>query len=611
MKKALLLSAAAMFSVAGFAQNAPYSMDAKVKNPLVNSLKVSEGIGMYVNKGKGAKAPARSVTTGTYFNHPTGTFYVGWGLDGYGSILTQLMTPMNTPIVFENKSKKAYFRDFHGNAVSEAGGNYTFSTNMGIPQFAPILINQRDSFCVGTNNIYSMGVADGDSRFDDFLDFGYALNWGYVGPNEKSVLYPIDDHSGEYVNDKLYTNANSLSGITSTNYLFGNGKVIVNNEERGTVSGVSQYFGTTAAPLCINEIVFTGFSKSQPLAKDVKLTAYITDAAYDTWSNGEALVMPGDNILATLTCEAGDTTDFATKQQIGSYFRASDGSIHFTKKVKDGFGNTSSEPVILPAGTEFCIYVTGLEQDGVDFGGFGMTPPAEDLDSRYTGLMLYKKKDNPDEMGMTAYNGNLSTKIGIVGMYDGVDAAYQPGFYGFEDPDLFYNVVRVTGTGANTVTLTDDARGNAFDSAPVEGADGYPCAPFYTVNPFFATDSEGNIDEEAPNYEVETPEWLSWSIGDLYSDAKGDNYAHFYGMSFRAEALPAGVTGRQGEVKIKGKGVETTIYVLQGDATLDVNNAVADKLVKNSGKMFNIAGQEVGKNFKGIVVKDGKKLLNK
>ena len=82
-------------------------------------------------------------------------------------------------------------------------------------------------------------------------------------------------------------------------------------------------------------------------------------------------------------------------------------------------------------------------------------------------------------------------------------------------------------------------------------------------------------------------------------------------MSFQADALPEGVTGRQGEVKIKGKGVETTIYVLQGDATLDVNNAVADKLVKKSGKMFNIAGQEVGKNFKGIVVKDGKKLLNK
>ena len=176
--------------------------------------------------------------------------------------------------------------------------------------------------------------------------------------------------------------------------------------------------------------------------------------------------------------------------------------------------------------------------------------------------------------------------------------------YSFESKDLFYNVVRVTGTGDATETLTDGARGNVFAQNAVDGADGFPCAPFYTVNPFFD-------DDNAANYEVECPDWLSWEVANLYQNQKGENTLQFYGMVFKAQALPAGMTGRQGEVKIIGKGVQTTIYVLQGDATLDVNNAVADKDVKKNGKMFNIAGQEVGKNFKGIVVKDGKKLLNK
>lgn len=608
MKKSLLLSVVAMFAATGFAQNAPYTMDVKVKNPLQNSLKIYSASDMEAQVSKVSKAPARSIISGTYFTRPTGAYYVGYNMDGMGYLYSMLTTPMNKGLVFKNMSQKAYFRNGYGKALTEAGGDYTFSTKLGISDICPILINERDSFCLGTNNLMAMGLADGDSRFTPYKELEFLVNWGLVGPNPANVLYAVDDHSGEYYNNQLYNNVASLSSSMDSYYLFGSGNMIdKSGNKRGAVSAISQYFGTTAGALTINEVVIPGFSKSQPIPEGKVLTAYITNAVEDAFSDGTPMMQAGDQIYAVLTCEPADTVDFAEKKAIGDYFRASDGFLRFTKKVKDEFGNTTSEPVILPENTEFCIQITGLDQDGVDFGGFGMNTPAEDNDSHYTGIVYYKKTDNPDEMGVTAYSnkeGILASKIGFVGLYDGVDAPVQPGMYSFESKDLFYNVVRVTGTGANTETLTDEARGNVFAQNPVEGADGFPCAPFYTVNPFFD-------DDDAANYEVECPDWLSWEVADLYQNQKGENTLQFYGMAFQAQALPAGVTGRQGEVKIIGKGVETTIYVLQGDATLDVNNAVADKDVKKNGKMFNIAGQEVGKNFKGIVVKDGKKLLNK
>lgn len=608
MKKSLLLSVVAMFAATGFAQNAPSIMDVKVKNPLQNSLKLYSASDMEAQVSKVSKAPARSITSGTYFTRPTGAYYVGYTMQGMGYPYSILTTPMNKGLVFKNMSQNAYFRDGYGRALTEAGGDYTFSTNLGISDICPILIHERDSFCLGTNNIYAMGLADGDSRFTPYKNFEYLLNWGLVGPNSANVLYAVDDHSGEYYNNELYNNVASLSSSTDSYYLFGSGNMIdKSGNKRGTVSAISQYFGTTAGALTINEVVMQGFSKSQPIPAGKVLTAYITNAVEDAFSDGTPMIQAGDQIYAVLTCEPSDTVDFSEKQAVGEYFNASQGFLRFTKKVKDEFGNMSSEPVILPENTKFCIQIAGLDQDGIDFGGFGLNTPAEDNDPLYTGIIYYKKVDNPDEMAITAYSnkeGILATKIGFVGLYDGVDAPIQPGMYSFESKDLFYNVVRVTGTGDATETLTDGARGNVFAQNPVDGADGFPCAPFYTVNPFFD-------DDDAANYEVECPDWLSWEVANLYQNQKGENTLQFYGMVFKAQALPAGMTGRQGEVKIIGKGVETTIFVLQGDATLDVNNAVADKNVKKSGKMFNIAGQEVDKNFKGIVVKDGKKFLNK
>jgi hypothetical protein len=50
-----------------------------------------------------------------------------------------------------------------------------------------------------------------------------------------------------------------------------------------------------------------------------------------------------------------------------------------------------------------------------------------------------------------------------------------------------------------------------------------------------------------------------------------------------------------------------TIYTAGADG---IANVAATAKAENA-RMFNLAGQEVGKNFKGIVVVNGKKFMNK
>ena len=81
-------------------------------------------------------------------------------------------------------------------------------------------------------------------------------------------------------------------------------------------------------------------------------------------------------------------------------------------------------------------------------------------------------------------------------------------------------------------------------------------------------------------------------------------------------ALPSGVVKRVGVVYLQGKTGKSKnpIIVLQGSATIadGIENIEADKAkAVNNGKIYNLSGQQVGKNYKGVVIKDGKKLINR
>ena len=58
------------------------------------------------------------------------------------------------------------------------------------------------------------------------------------------------------------------------------------------------------------------------------------------------------------------------------------------------------------------------------------------------------------------------------------------------------------------------------------------------------------------------------------------------------------------------EGAKLTVTVAQGTKPDGISDVVASTPVKNH-RTYNLAGQPVGKNYKGIVVKNGKKVLVK
>jgi len=88
-----------------------------------------------------------------------------------------------------------------------------------------------------------------------------------------------------------------------------------------------------------------------------------------------------------------------------------------------------------------------------------------------------------------------------------------------------------------------------------------------------------------------------------------------YGLTvikFTCDPLPSNVAGRKCDILIHGKGVvsDKPITVVQGDVTAAINNVHSSNTIKE-GPNYNIAGQRVGKDYKGIIIKNGKKQFNK
>ena len=77
------------------------------------------------------------------------------------------------------------------------------------------------------------------------------------------------------------------------------------------------------------------------------------------------------------------------------------------------------------------------------------------------------------------------------------------------------------------------------------------------------------------------------------------------------DPLPEGVSGRKCELHVQGKTCKSTypIEVLQGDAEAGINGVTVN--VARDGKTYNIGGQRVADDTKGLVIRNGKKYLNK
>jgi len=160
--------------------------------------------------------------------------------------------------------------------------------------------------------------------------------------------------------------------------------------------------------------------------------------------------------------------------------------------------------------------------------------------------------------------------------------------------------------------VSADGKENHTDGADEDHDFG--AAIFYTNFYWYDADDFENY------FALDMPEWITNVVA---GDAVSDEYGALFRtgkvqVQFECEPLPAGVSGRSAVLWFEGKGYKSAkpVYVLQGDATLAEAQAAAINGVRTSaeqhmGGAFSITGQKVGKGYKGLVIKDGKKFYSK
>ena len=339
---------------------------------------------------------------------------------------------------------------------------------------------------------------------------------------------------------------------------------------------------------------------NNPIADDKQLKMQIRNVEEREREDGSIITVPGAKIIAELVATKSDlsemlledNTEYTTTGKVFIY------TLTFANKTTDAIGNVVNEPVVI---NEPCfIVVTGHEQEGINFGYRINQQPAEDAIVQGTYALAYE--EGSDENYSAWYGAESVIEMSFYGGYD-----YCEVLASSELVDQAGNPTGETVENINTLRVSED--GSTIENEGFAGLQGR-----VVLNSAFPWLDASTNDE---NYICEDlPEWITLSGESEYGNFSDGSqfYTGTTNISIECEALPAGETGRAATIYLEGKGYKSAypIIVLQGDATMEdaIENVVTVN-VNKSNSIYNVAGQKVGKNFKGIVVKDGKKMLVK
>lgn len=577
MKRSLLFGAALVVASLGFAQRAelksPFQSTTAPEKTLVKNTLPLLVQQQAMGQQYGAKAPRRSAATGTYYTL-SGGLYQGFQADGngYGYSIYEV-----APFVNMQAASNGIVGNWHvnGRDTEVYDSEYDYMGYPGYWGYAPTLINQTDSFNIGDNNLYGWYGFNGGASYTSYQAFANGL----IGCDSVCTMYPCDDHSLYMYNGRAYSNTQTW-GYLDTDNLFGTGG-FDNEGTYLTCYGAVQDYKALASPLYVEGLVMKGLSfGTNPVPEGVTLSAIIATE---------------DEYIDTLYCTAEYIEPFVE----GSYQRNNktiyEGNLMFYKTTVDAFGNEAIEPVTIPAGKDFSIYIIGFEQEGVDFGGSGLSIVDEDTNAG----LAYNMVSDGEKSYYYGYQSRICLNLGIIGQFDQAYVLTNDDFTDAPEAAVM-NALRVSNDGQSCTT----------EGQAEEDDYNYACIIVGTANPWF--DEEGNS-----NYDIDSDDDTEWISGiavdnSYYANTSSSLYGYNL-LMFTCDALPAGVTGRMAELKVVGRGITSqSFFLLQGDA--EIPAGVTTIQVDNSGKnarIFNMAGQRVSDNARGIMIKNGKKFLSK
>ena len=600
MKKVLLFAVLAMTAIVTDAK--PLSVE-KIKRPAL-----SERIAAQQPKKAGIfgkkNASKRSMSTGLYYKRPEGTMYTCFNEEGngYGQIFLSANPFVNTqfvPVVAEGTQYTWHMNILNASGVatnswdiSEMADSETgvlnFPIEVGSSYPLPTIVSATDSFTIG-HTPYSERTYSGN--------YYWSKNKALVSRIIADSIAPhsfIDDHAGSAAYWGVLTAKNKVTYNGNVyDYLFGTGTFQMDRDDTpdslAVSMGVEQYFEKPQTPLYVENVFINASTFAEkPIVGDAKLVMTINNAVYDEKAG---MYVPGNKLIATLECTAEDLSNFQNPEAFGDG-KLTEVVLTFKQKKTSALG-TNVEPFTIDE--PFIVTVTGFEQEGVDINLRGHENPVEDtLEDAY---MIFNINGNI--ISRPFYTDPVSVPFIFNSCFDWAEVweSAETSDQKLED----FNVLMVSNDGK---TVSNK---------------GYADANFTYANTaftWFNADDEENYLLLDTNQE-DMPEWIVNYYAESEKDEQYGSYTGRTMLSVECEALPEGVKGRYAVLYIYGRGYTSTtpLIIIQGDVDLNEIKTVGIKNTSvkpiSSEKFFNLNGQQVTKATKGLVIKDGKKYINK
>lgn len=515
----------------------------------------------------------RAADNGVFYHRPAGTYWHGWTSDWryyYAHILFCLPIGGN---------------EFQNACDDPAAAVWSLETSSG----SYPLTGDED-----TNNYTWTGMSYNPES--DTNDNGF--NMFYVPTiSVGDVQYTMGEDNGEYGavlsaagRPSSFAKSNisaAYSGWSDGGFIYGSNTSIDYDFDRDetaehySMDGIWEIHEKPISPMYVESVVLLARTNGEEsgivIDEETPLKVYIADISTD--ENGRQ--WPGDNLIAELTCTQDDAEPIYNSSGVAVGY-----NLVFANKQVDAFGSEVIEPFILDQ--DYCIIVEWAgEKNNVNIAGNDFDRQDADIYARTAGCMILTDEQGETMFTTLSYNGVTLTPM-FKAMFDYVKVY-----------DLLYS--SSTGeafTDMNVLTALADG-GDMWD-VEEEGIN-----TFAYVETFLSwKDAEGN-----DNYFIDDlPEWINDVL--IHEDREGEDASGFTLVSFNCQPLPAGMTSRMAEVHITGRGfISDPIIIIQNSATgIHIQNA--DEKAAPAAS-YNVAGQRVNNNFKGLVVKNGRKFMRK
>ncbi|MBQ9669550.1 MAG: hypothetical protein IJV23_00870 [Prevotella sp.] len=571
MKKTILFAVGIFFAVSVSAQTQRVSrtdVNLQKKEATLMSAEMKQG-------------PRKDLASGVYYTRPEGSLYWGFNEQAQYYDTSRLYIPPFTTITFKNMCQNPALATWtmNGNDVSDLADE-----------------NNDLVFALGADNAYYMPTINvGTDSYMIGEKTGHP-EWTAISTDTMDYHSFVDQVTG-----KIYA-----FGSMDTGYLFGTGNYAPKSGDYAGRTFKSFGFAMECpkpiAPLYIEYFNFLIMADSNDPIKDGKeVTMQIRNVEQLETETGVHNT-PGAKIIAELKATKADLSASlndgdVTYTQTGHYWLY---NLKFSNKETDSHGNLVTSPVVVDE--PFYIVITGHEQDGVNFGYRIVSQPEEDQMVYGTWALAYENGDENSD-NYSAWYGNES--VVDMSFYGGYD--YCEVMESAELTDESGNPTGETVSQINVIRVSAD--GETATNEGFENLNGQVI--LNSAFPWF----DGKTGEE--NYICpEIPDWVYLDGVSQYGtyDSGSQYFTGETYITITCEPLEAGETGRAASIYLEGKGHKSAypIIVLQGDATLD--DAIENVTVvntNNNNATYNLAGQRVNANYKGVVIKNGKKAIVK